>query len=108
MRNAMNEPIPFKLARLTARDLKKIAALGEKVRLTHRWYRAERAADGASMTVYSGDRGPIPYASYRIARQADGTYELAHGRTGAPVTTARTIDAVLDAVPDDFFYAGQR
>jgi hypothetical protein len=104
----MAEPVRLDLAQLTERDLKKIAALGEKVRLTHRWYRSERSADGASVTVYSGDRGPLPYASYRIARQPDGSYALADARSGKRIAEGRTIDAVVAALPDDFFYAARR
>lgn len=104
----MTDPIPLRLAQLTARDVKKIAALGAKVRLTHRWFRSERSPDGAAVTVYSGDRGPAPYACYRIARLADGSYDLSHGRTGAHIAHARIIDALLDALPDDFFYADRR
>jgi len=104
----MAEPVRLDLAQLTERDLKKIAALGDKVRLTHRWYRSERSADGAGVTVYSGDRGPLPYASYRIARQPDGTYGLTDARSGARLAAGRTIDAVVAALPDDFFYATRR
>ena len=104
----MADPVRLDLAQLTERDLKKIAALGDKVRLTHRWYRSEPSADGAGVTVYSGDRGPLPYAAYRIARQPDGTYELADARSGARLAAGRTIDAVVAALPDDFFYATRR
>lgn len=104
----MAEPVRLDLAQLTERDLKKIAALGDKVRLTHRWYRSERSADGAGVTVYSGDRGPLPYASYRIARQPDGTYQLTDARSGTLLAAGRTIDAVVAALPDDFFYATRR
>ena len=95
------------LARFTAADLKKIAALGNKLTLMHRWFRHDRRiVDGREcVTVYSGDRGPARYASYRICRDADGTYELGDGRTGRRIATGRTLDAVLGALPDDFFYA---
>jgi len=103
----MADPVRLDLRQFTERDLKKIAALGDKVRLTHRWYRSERSPDGAIVTIYSGDRGPVPYASYQIAREADGTYRLTNTRTGSRIAAARTIDSVLDAVPDDFFYSGR-
>ncbi|MBM3486858.1 MAG: hypothetical protein FJX67_09520 [Alphaproteobacteria bacterium] len=95
------------LARFTAADLKKIAALGTRLTLMHRWFRHDRKMlDGREcITVYSGDRGPVRYASYRICRDPDGTYELVDGRSGRRIATARTLDAVLAALPDDFFYA---
>ena len=94
------------LSRFTARDVGKIKALGDKMRLLHRWFRCERldVASGAAMAIYSGDRGPRRYASYRITRGADGTYGLAAGDGERRLAVGRTIDEVIDAIPNDFYY----
>lgn len=95
------------LGRFTPADVSKILGLQSKLRLMHRWFRHERAtADGTdAITVYSGDRGPRPYASYRFVRHGDGRYELFDARTRASLARGRTVDAVMQALPDDFFYA---
>ncbi len=94
------------LSRFTARDIRKIGRLGDKMRLLHRWFRGERitVGDGDGFAIYSGDRGPRRYASYRIVRFADGAYGLLDGVSGEPLATGRTVDAVMDAIPDDFYY----
>ncbi|MDE0057085.1 MAG: hypothetical protein OXI22_09490 [Defluviicoccus sp.] len=98
------------LARFTARDLEKVAALARKLELMHRWYRSERIPGGEvdEIRVYSGDRGNAPYACYRISRRADGSYCLADHRSGREIARARSIDPVIEAIPGDFFYAGAR
>jgi hypothetical protein len=88
-------------------DLKKIEALGEKQKLMYRWFRSERITQPGldQFKVYSGTRGRTPYAAYRIARYGDGTYKLYNQRTDEKLAEERTIDAVLDKLPDDFFYS---
>ena len=98
--------VQLDLSRFTARDVRKIGELGHKMRLLHRWFRCERLADanGDSFKVYSGDRGPRRYANYRISRHADGTYSLTDGDDGVELARGRTIDVVIDALPNDFYY----
>jgi hypothetical protein len=88
-------------------DLKKIQALGEKQKLLYRWFRSERITQPGldQFKVYSGARGRNPYAAYRIERYADGAYKLFSQRTDEVLAEDRTIDAVLDNLPDDFFYS---
>jgi len=88
-------------------DLKKIQALGEKQTLMYRWFRSERITRPGldQFKVYSGTRGRTPYAAYRIERHGDGTYKLVNQRTDAVLAEDRTIDAVIDRLPDDFFYS---
>ena len=94
------------LSRFSARDARKIDELGDKMRLLHRWFRCERASEpgGEAFAVYSGDRGPRRYSSYRIVRYEDGAYGLLEGDGGECLATGRTIDDVIDAIPDDFYY----
>ena len=94
------------LSRFTARDVRKIGELGDKMRLLHRWFRCERlgGSDGEAFAIYSGDRGPRRYASYRIVRHEDGTYGLIEGDGDKPLADGRTIDEVIDALPGDFYY----
>ena len=89
-------------------DLKKIQALGEKQKLMYRWYRSERISQPGldQFKVYSGARGRNPYAAYRVERNGEGTYRLFSQRTGELLAEDRTIDALLDKLPDDFFYSG--
>lgn len=88
-------------------DTKKIKALGEKQRLMYRWFRSERTTQPGldQFKVYSGARGRNPYAAYRIERYGDGTYKLFSQRTDEELAADRTLDAVLDKLPDDFFYS---
>ena len=88
-------------------DLKKIQALGEKQKLMYRWFRSERITQPGldQFKVYSGTRGRTPYAAYRVERFGDGTYKLFSQRTDEMLAEDRTIDAVLDKLPDDFFYS---
>lgn len=88
-------------------DLRKIQALGEKQKLMYRWFRSERTTQPGldRFKVYSGTRGRTPYAAYRVERYGDGTYKLFNQRTDEALAEDRTIDAVLDKLPDDFFYS---
>ncbi len=94
------------LSRFTARDFRKIGELGDKMRLLNSWFRRERedGPAGDAFAIYSGDRGPRRYAGYRIMRHEDGAYGLVEGDGGKLLTEGRTIDAVIDAIPDDFYY----
>ena len=94
------------LSRFTARDVRKIGELGNKMRLLHRWFRFERVdgSDGQAFKIYSGDRGPRRYASYQLARLEDGTYCLIEGDNGDELARGRTIDEMIDALPNDFYY----
>ncbi len=94
------------LSRFTARDIRKIDELGAKMRLLHRWFRGERmsGAAGEAFAIYSGDRGPRRYSSYRIVRHEDGEYGLHEGESGKALARGRTIDVVIDAIPGDFYY----
>jgi hypothetical protein len=40
-----------------------------------------------------------------VARHRDGRYELYNQRTGASIAQGRTIDEVIERLPDDFFYS---
>ncbi len=88
-------------------DLRKIQALGEKQKLMYRWFRCERITQPGldQFKVYSGARGRTPYAAYRVERYGDGTYKLFSQRTDEVLAEDRTLDAVLDKLPDDFFYS---
>ena len=94
------------LSRFTARDVRKIGELGDKMRLLHRWFRCERldGSDGEAFAIFSGDRGPRHYASYQIVRHEDGSYGLVGGDGDTALADGRTIDEVIDAIPDDFYY----
>ena len=98
--------VRLNLSRFTARDVRKIDELGDKMRLLHRWFRCDRLAgsDGDSFVIYSGDRGPRRYASYQIMRYEDGSYGLSEGNGGKALADGRTMDEVIDALPDDFYY----
>ncbi len=98
--------VQLDLSRFTARDIRKIDELGDKMRLLHRWFRCERQdrSDGEAFAIYSGDRGPRRYASYRIVRHQDGTYGLSEGDGGKALANGRTIDEVIGALPSDFYY----
>lgn len=98
------------LAKFTARDIDKIESLSGKLKLMHRWYRCERNTRRGNdqFAIFSGDRSNTPYASYRIARLNDGSYHLADHRTGRVLASARSIDPILDAIPNDFYYADIR
>lgn len=88
-------------------DLTKIRALGEKQKLMYRWFRSERVTRPGldKFVLYSGTRGRTPYAAYRVERHSDGTYKLVNQRTDEALAEDRTLDAVIDKLPDDFFYS---
>ena len=88
-------------------DLRKIKALGEKQKLLYRWFRCERTTRPGldQYVLYSGTRGRTPYAAYRVERGGDGIYRLVNQRTDETLAEGRTLDAVLDKLPDDFFYS---
>ncbi len=101
--------VPLDLSRFTRADLEKIEGLSRKLRLMHRWFRSDRL-DGETrdtFALYSGDRGPRPYVGYRIARREDGVYELINPKGGQVLSSGRSINAVIQAIPDDFFYTGR-
>ena len=105
--NAFDKLITLDLSPFSRADLDKIAVLGEKQRLLYRWFRSERVTRPGldQCVVYSGARGRTPYAAYRVARRRDGRYELSNQRTGATLAEGRTIDEVIDRLPEDFFYS---
>jgi len=88
-------------------DLKKIQVLGEKQKLMYRWFRSERISEPGldQFKVYSGARGRNPYAAYRVERNGQGIYRLFSQRTDEMLAEGRTIDTLLDKLPDDFFYS---
>lgn len=88
-------------------DIQKIQALGEKQRLLYRWFRSERLTRPGldQYLLYSGARSRTPYAAYRVERYSDGTYRLLNQRTDELLAQGRTLDEVLDRLPDDFFYS---
>ncbi len=88
-------------------DLIKIQGLGDKQKLIYRWFRSERITQPRldQLKVYSGTRGRSPYAAYRVERHGDGVYRLFNQRTDEVLAEGRTLDTVLDELPDDFFYS---
>lgn len=98
--------VTLDLTRFTQADTQKLADLQKKVTMMRRWCRYERAEkDGRdTFELYSGDSGAQPYARYKITRREDGGYALADGRSDAHIADGRTIDSVIDALPDDFYF----
>ena len=78
---------------------------GDNRELLYRWFRyVRRIEDGSeSIILYSGDRGPTPYAAYRLERTREGTYGLFNHRSAASIATARTLEGVLAELPNDFY-----
>lgn len=105
--NASDNLVPLDLSPLSRADLDKVVRLGEKQRLLYRWFRSERVTEPGcdQCLIYSGARGRTPYAAYRVMRLRDGHYELADHRTGATIARGRTIDEIIDRLPEDFFYS---
>ena len=99
--------IELDLSRFTRSDRDKIRELGNKLKLMRRWFRHEvaRTEEGDVVQLYSGNRGPAQYAHYRIMRDHAGGYTLFRGATEEQILEARTIDAVIEVIPDDFFYS---
>ena len=88
-------------------DIEKIKALGRKQKLCYRWFRFHRKTEAGldQILLYAGSRGRSPYSSYRVDRYRDAQYTLVNQRTGETIVTGRTIESVLDFLPDDFFYS---
>lgn len=95
------------LSRFTKSDIAKLRGVGAKLKLMRRWFRYDQGecAEGEEIRLYSGDRGPARYSAYRIVRRRDGRYVLLPERTDDPIHEARSIDAVIDALPQNFYYA---
>lgn len=98
--------VSLDLSKFSRADIAKIEGIGEKLRLMRRWFRydIDDTEGRAEARIYSGDRGPARYARCRIVRSQDGSYELYIEGAESPLAQARTMDAVIDAIPDEFFY----
>jgi hypothetical protein len=106
LRPADDNLVTLDLTRFTSADIQKLEALRNKVVLLRRWYRHERVErNGREFYVlYSGDSGPQAYASYVVSRRENGSYALQDARSEAPIADGRTIDAVIEALPEDFYF----
>lgn len=98
--------ITLDLTRFTPADIQKLEDLRNRVVMMRRWYRYERIEKNGRefYALYSGDSGPHAYASYVISRRENGSYALQDGRNDAPIADGRTIDAVIEALPEDFYF----
>jgi len=107
MRGMSDNLVPLDLSAFSRADLDKIRALGDKLRLLYRWFRYEHRTEPGreSVRIYSGARGSSPYASYRLERRRDGRYALLDNRADETLATGRTLDDVVAAIPDDFYYS---
>ncbi len=99
--------VELDLSPFSKNDIKKIKALGTKQKLCHRWFRYHRKSEEGldQILLYAGSRGRTPYSSYRVDRFRDAQYSLVNQRTGETIITGRTIESVLEFLPDDFFYS---
>ena len=99
--------ITLDLAPFSRADIGKIAALGDKMRLLYRWFRSERVSEVGldRCFLYSGARGRAPYASYLVERHRDGRYRLGDQRNDETICWGGTLDEVLEALPEDFYYS---
>jgi hypothetical protein len=99
--------ITLNLSPFSRADIAKIAALGDKQRLLYRWFRSERVSEAGldRCFLYSGARGRAPYASYLVERHRNGRYRLVDQRKDEAICRVRTLDEVLDALPEDFYYS---
>lgn len=99
--------VKLDLSRFTPSDIGKVRRVGAKLKLMRRWFRFDRGecAEGEEIRLYSGDRGPARYSAYRIVRRRDGRYVLLPERSDDAIWETRSIDAVIDALPQDFYYA---
>lgn len=106
----MAKLVALDMSRFSCGDITKMENLGEKQRLLYRWFRLERSTEPAldQCVMYSGARGISPYAAYRVARHRDGRYELFNQRSGDSILKGRTLDSVLKALPEDFYYSRAR
>lgn len=102
-----NNLVQLDFSAFSRSDLEKIEALGDKLRLLYRWFRFEHKSEPGRdrCFIYSGSRGRTPYASYRLERHRDGRYELLDNRGETSLATGRTLDEVIAAIPDDFYYS---
>jgi len=98
--------VALDLSRFTSSDLEKLSDLQKKLMGMRRWCRYERTSNNGreAYLLYSGDHGPRPYAIYRITRRESGSYLMEHGRSDTFVAEGRTIDHVIAALPDDFYF----
>lgn len=98
--------VTLDLTRFTPADIQKLADLRDKVVLMRRWYRYERIERNGReyYILYSGDHGPQAYASYVVSRRENGSYALQDARSEAPIADGRTIDSIIDALPEDFYF----
>lgn len=98
--------VTLDLRRFTQADHQKIADLRKKILMMRRWCRCERIEHDSReiYALYSGDSGPQAYASYVISRRENGAYLLQDGRSEAPIADGRTIDAIIEALPEDFYF----
>ena len=104
--------IRLDLSKFTRPDVVKIEDIGRKLRLMHRWFRFERREDdndvgGDCYMIYSGDKGPRTYVTYSLWRLYDGEYELRDPQRKELLASARSIDRVIENIPDEFFYTGR-
>jgi len=99
--------VELDLSSFSKGDIKCVKDLGRKQRLCYRWFRYERSSQPGldQFVIYSGARGRTPYASYRIQRHPDAHYTLSSHRTKENIASGRTIQSVIDHLPDDFFYS---
>ena len=99
--------IALDLSPFSRADLGKIAKLGDNLRLLYRWFRSERVTESGldRYFLYSGARGRTPYASYLVERHHDGRYRLMEQRQLTQICWGRTIEEVLKALPEDFYYS---
>lgn len=100
------------LSKFTRSDVVKIEDIGRKLRLMHRWFRYERREEDADnggdcYFIFSGDKGPRTYVTYSLWRLYDGGYELRNPQRKELLAAARSIDRVIDKIPDDFFYTAR-
>ncbi|MBK18772.1 MAG: hypothetical protein CMM52_08035 [Rhodospirillaceae bacterium] len=105
--NVPDNLIELDLSAFSKEDVEKIKALGEKQRLLYRWFRHERTTQPGldQFFIYSGARGRTPYSAYRVERHMDARYAIFSQRSGEMIAEGRTLDSVLDHLPDDFFYS---
>ena len=105
--DAPDNIVELDLSQFSKEDVEKIKELGEKQKLCYRWFRYERVTEPGldQFVIYSGARSQTPYSCYRVERYPDAHYTLVSQRTGENVVTGRTLETVLDHLPDDFFYS---
>ncbi|MEE2954886.1 MAG: hypothetical protein VX780_02020 [Pseudomonadota bacterium] len=102
-----NNIIELDFSKFSKNDLNRVEALGVKQKLLYRWFRFERVTEPGldQLVFYSGARGRVPYAAYRVDRHRNGLYALVNHRTGETITKSRTLNSALNKLPDDFYYS---